>query len=148
MEWQRFEKPDYGYTIDLPRRWIEQPPDLKNSPLETARFVDPEDRRHSVSVFRSMPAPETTAERLAERAQSALERHSWTEFTVAADTIGSEPGLRLNTVKRDAGRVMALRQYFVARGDVGLILAANTVAAEEDDALLTEISERFGVLLD
>lgn len=143
MEWQRFEKLEYGYTIDLPARWVEQPPDLKNSPLETARFADPQDRRHSVIVFRSMPIPGSTARDLAERAQSSLERHGWLELTLIDARVGAENGVRLDAVKRDAGRVMALREYFIAHDPVGLILATNTTAFDEDEPLISAIAERF-----
>ena len=44
MEWQRIEKPEFGYAAHVPRGWDEHPPNLKNSPFETARFVDPTDR--------------------------------------------------------------------------------------------------------
>lgn len=148
MEWQRIEKPEYGYAIGLPVGWTEQPPDLRNSPLETARFVDPEDRRHSLIVFRSMPALGTTARRLADGTQRVLELKGWLDLSVTEATFGGATGIRLDAVKRDAGREMAIRQYFVAVGEVGLILASNTIAPDEDDALLTEISVRFEILVD
>src|SRR5437764_6559830 len=46
VQWQRIEKTDFGYAISVPAGWTERPPDLKNSPLETARFGEETDRRH------------------------------------------------------------------------------------------------------
>jgi hypothetical protein len=45
VQWQRVEKPDFGYAAHVPPDWEEYPPNLKNSPFETARFADPADRR-------------------------------------------------------------------------------------------------------
>ena len=47
MQWQRVEKEQFGYAVHVPPGWVEREVDLHNSPWETARFVDPADRRHS-----------------------------------------------------------------------------------------------------
>jgi hypothetical protein len=57
VQWQRIEKPDFGYAVHVPDGWDERPPDLKNSPWETARFTQPADRRHSLIVFRGPTRP-------------------------------------------------------------------------------------------
>ena len=57
MQRQRIEKLSFGYAVYFPAGWEEYPPDLKSSPVETARFDDTADRRHSLIVFRGMPHP-------------------------------------------------------------------------------------------
>src|SRR5690348_17543952 len=73
MNWQRVEKTTYGFAIFVPEGWVEREVDLRNSPWETARFVDPADRRHSVIVFRNPVGPRSTAAEVALRARAALE---------------------------------------------------------------------------
>ncbi|WP_345367114.1 hypothetical protein [Actinoallomurus liliacearum] len=52
VQWQRIEKPDFGYVVHVPHDWQEREPNLANSPWETARFVDPQDRRHVLPGMR------------------------------------------------------------------------------------------------
>ncbi|GLY71651.1 hypothetical protein Atai01_82700 [Amycolatopsis taiwanensis] len=35
IEWQRVEKPDFGYAVRIPSGWEVRPPNLKDSPWET-----------------------------------------------------------------------------------------------------------------
>lgn len=146
IQWQRVEKPDFGYAAHVPHDWQEYPPDLKNSPFETARFADPADRRHSVIVFRLMPRPGLSAAERAERVQASLAAAGFGDFEISEAEVAGRPGTQLDCVKRDAGRIWAVRQYFADRDDSHFVLGCGSSVPEEDDALFAQMAERFEVL--
>jgi hypothetical protein len=146
VQWQRVEKPDFGYAAQVPHDWEEYPPKLKNSPFETARFADPADRRHSVIVFRGMPRPGLSAAERAERVQASLEAAGFGDFEITEAEVAGQPGARLDCVKCDAGRTWAVREYFVGRDDSHFVLGCGSSVPDEDDALFTQIAERFEFL--
>lgn len=146
MQWQRIEKPGFGYAVHVPQGWDEHPPDLKNSPLETARFTDPADRRHGLIVFRGMPQSGQTAAQIAERTQGPLEATGFGEFQITEAQVAGRPGARLDCAKHDAGRIWALREYFVIRDDIRFVLGCGSSVPEEDDSLFTAMAERFEIL--
>ena len=146
VQWQRIEKTDFGYAISVPEGWTERPPDLKNSPLETARFGEETDRRHGVTVFRGPVRPGRTAAEIAELARPSLEHAGFVDFVVTDAEIGGRPGARLDCARHDAGRVWAVQEYFVTDGRVSFCLGCGTSMPDEDAALFAEIVARFEVL--
>jgi hypothetical protein len=146
VQWQRVEKPDFGYAAHVPHGWEEYPPNLKNSPFETARFADPGDRRHSVIVFRHMPGPDLSAAEHAERVQASLEAAGFGDFEITEAEVAGQPGARLDCAKHDAGRTWAVREYFAGRDDAYFVLGCGSAVPDEDDALFTQIAERFEIL--
>ncbi|HEX6470851.1 MAG TPA: hypothetical protein VF069_17250 [Streptosporangiaceae bacterium] len=147
MRWQRIEKTEFGYAVHVPEGWQERQPDLKNSPWETARFVDPADRRHSVIVFRgmAMPGPLRAVE-VAERVRTSLEGAGFGDFAISETSVGGRPGARIECAKHDAGRIWAVRQYVVVHEGVRFVLGCGTSVPEEDDPLFTVMSERLEIL--
>jgi hypothetical protein len=147
MSWQRMEKTDFGYAVSVPDGWVEREVDLKNSPWETARFVEPSDRRHSVIVFRNPVGPQRAAIDVAERARTALTATGFGELEIVGAEWAGASGQRLDGVKRDAGRVWAVREYFLVTADgIGFCLGFGSAVPEEDDALFTEMARTFEVL--
>jgi hypothetical protein len=146
MQWQRVEKPEYGYAVHIPAGWEEREPNLKNSPFETARYVEPGDRRHMVGVFKPFHRAGRTAAEMADGARSALEQSGYLEFTVAEATLGGVPAVRLECVRRDAGRVWAVREVFAVQGETELCLGFGTAVPDEDDPLFEAIAGRFEIL--
>jgi hypothetical protein len=145
-QWRRIEKAEYGYAVHIPERWSERPPVLKNSPAETARFVDAADRRHSATVFRGMPRPGRMVMEVAEQVQAVLEGEGYRDFLLAEAQVGGLPGARLDCAKYDAGRVWAVREYFLVHGDIRFVLACGSAVPEEDDELFEAMADRFEVL--
>ncbi|WP_226900626.1 hypothetical protein [Nonomuraea phyllanthi] len=146
MQWQRIEKPDFGYAVHVPQGWDESLPDMKISPWETARFGDPADRRHNFTVYRAPTPPIWTASETAERVQARLKATGFGEFQITSAEIDGRAGTRLDGVKRDAGRTWAIRQYFVVAHDVCFTLGFGSFMPEEDDWLFTAMAERFEIL--
>jgi hypothetical protein len=146
MEWQRIEKDQYGYAIHVPQDWTEREPDLKNSPWETARFGNPADRRHALIVFRRLTSPGLSTADVAERALTSLESAGFADFRITETRVADRPGVRLDCAKHDAGRVWAVREYFVGHGDVHFCLGCGSSVPEEDEPLFDAMAERFEVL--
>jgi hypothetical protein len=147
MPWQRIEKTDFGYAVTVPEGWVEREPDLTNSPLETARYVDPSDRRHSVIVFRNpFGGPQRVAADMASRAETALTASGFAELEITDAEWAGRPGVRLDCVKRDAGRVWAVREYFLVVDGIGFCLGLGSAAPDEDDPLFAEMARTFEIL--
>lgn len=144
--WQRIEKPDFGYAVHVPQDWDERPPDLKNSPWETARFTEPADRRHSVIVFRSPMRRPREATEIAEGARSVLEGIGFTGFQITGAPVAGREGVLLECARHDAGRPWAVREYFVVEDGVSFCLGCGSAVPEDDDLLFTAMAERFEIL--
>jgi hypothetical protein len=145
MQWQRTEKSTFGYTIQVPAGWVEREADLRNSPWETARFVDPADRRHSVIVFRNPIGPRLGAIEMARRAQTALAASGFVDFEIAEAEWGAGVGARLDCAKHDTGRIWAVREYFAVTDGVGFCLGFGSAVPEEDEQLLIEMAGTFEI---
>ena len=145
MQWQRIEKSDFGYAVHIPDGWDERPPNLKNSPWETARFSQPDDRRHSLVVFRGPTRPGSDAAKVATGAATALGNSGFADFGTTEVEISGRAGVRLDCARHDAGRVWAVREYFVVEDGVYFCLGCGSAVPEEDEALFTEMAERFEI---
>lgn len=146
MQWQRVEKPTFGYAVSVPEGWEERTPDLRNSPWETARFADPADRRHSIIVFRNPIGPGLTAADMAARAQSPLTASGFGDFEILDARLGDRPAVRLDCARQDAGRVWAVREYFVVRDGVGFCLGCGSSMPEDDEAVFAAMAQSFEIL--
>lgn len=146
MPWQRMEKSTYGYAIQVPQGWVEREADLRNSPWETARFVDPADRRHSVIVFRNPVGPRIAAIDMARRAQTALVASGFGELEITEAEWGGGAGARLDCAKQDTGRVWTVREYFAVTDGVGFCLGFGSAVPEEDEHLIAEMARTFEIL--
>ncbi|WP_433444666.1 hypothetical protein [Nonomuraea sp. CA-141351] len=147
VQWQRFVKPEFGYAIHVPQGWDERPPNLKNSPWETARYGDRSDRRHSIIVFRpAFHRPQMTATEAAEMARHSLEAAGFSEFALTEAEVAGITGARLTFAKHDAGRIWAVSEYFVVHDDVRFVLGCGSAIPEEDESLFTAIARQFEIL--
>ncbi|MEV0403254.1 hypothetical protein [Actinoallomurus sp. NPDC050550] len=146
VHWQRVEKSDFGYAVHVPQSWEEREPNLKNSPWETARFVDPDDRRHSLIVFRQPVRPGRSATEIAEGARQSLAGVGFVDFEISDVTVAGRAGARLNCARHDAGRTWAVREYFVVRDGVAFCLGCGSSVPGEDDPLFGVLAERLELL--
>jgi hypothetical protein len=146
MPWQRVEKTEFGYAVQIPDGWTVREPDLRNSPWATAHFGNPADRRHSVIVFRVPTGPGRTAAEVAERAQAGLDRSGFVDFTTADAEFGGRPAIRLECARHDAGRTWAVREFFVVHEQVSFCLGCGSSVPEEDEPLFTEMARTFEFL--
>ncbi|MCO5997587.1 hypothetical protein [Actinoallomurus rhizosphaericola] len=146
VEWQRIEKPDFGYAVQVPRDWQEREPNLRNSPWETARFVDPRDRRHSLIVFRQPTRPGRSAAEIAEGVRHSLAQLRFADFAVSEVTVAGRAGTRLDCVRHDAGRSWHVSEYFVVEDAVTFCLGCGSTVPDEDEALFAAMAERLELL--
>jgi hypothetical protein len=143
VQWQRIEKPDFGYAVQVPADWDERPPNLKNSPWETARFGQRGDRRRGLIVFRSPNRLVREAHEIAENARFSLENAGFADFQITDARLAGRDGALLECAMHDAGRVWAVREYFVVLEDIHFCLGLGSSVPEEDAALFAELAERF-----
>lgn len=144
--WRRIERADYGYAIYTPEEWDEFPPNLRNSPWETARYGEAADRRRLVIVFRNPQMPGLDAHEVAEAVRESLEATRYGNFSLQDAILGDMPAARLDFDRRDAGRIWAVRQYIVALDAVYFNFGTGTSTPEDDSALFDAMAERFEVL--
>ena len=145
--WHRIEKPDFGYAISIPEEWIETPPDLRNSPWETARFGSPEDRRHDVVVFRQPVISGQTAADIVANAKSHLESYGFGSFHVEKVTVASREGWRLDFATTDAGRRWSSQQYYVTDGDACFCFGYGSTAPDEIREIIDAMLASFAILI-
>ena len=146
MQWQRVEKSNFGYAVQVPQGWVEREVDLRNSPWETARFVDPSDRRHSVIVFRNPVGPQRAALDMAERAQTSLAANGFADLAITETEWAGRPGVRLDCAKHDVGRVWSVTEYFAVNDGIGFCLGCGSAAPADDEPLFTEMARTFEIL--
>jgi hypothetical protein len=146
VTWQRIGKPDFGYAVQVPADWDERPPDLGNSPWETARFGRPADHRHIMIVFRTPNPRGRGAEEIASEVRPVLEGSGFTDFRIGAALVGGRAAGLLECARHDAGRIWAVREYFVVQDDVRFCLALGSSVPEEAAPVFAEIVERFELL--
>lgn len=147
-EWERHDVAESGYAISLPAGWLRRPPDLRSSPAETARFVDPVDRRHGVTVFRHPVRPGRTPAEVAEGARTPLEAARYEDVRITAATVGRLPAARLDCCREDGGQRWSVVELFVVlqQEAAAVCLAFSSTALDEDEQLLSEVSARFELL--
>lgn len=140
------ERPEQGFAIKLPDGWVEEAPDLNTNPWEVARFVEPGDRRHTVSVTRRV-APSLTSNDLAEEGKALLGGLGFGDFRLSDVPIAGREALRMDCEQRDGDRVWMVRCYFTKSDGVHLILFLETAAPEQDAALLEQVAADFRPLV-
>lgn len=129
-----------------PGAGVEREPDLRNSAWETARFVEPADRRHSVIVFRGLPGPGRDATHMIERAETSLAANGFGAWRSATPSwAAGRPGKRPDCEKRDTGRVWAVRNYFVVDNGIGFCLGCGSSMPEEDETLFAAMARSFEI---
>jgi hypothetical protein len=60
--------------------------------------------------------------------------------------VGGRPGARLDCSRHDAGRVWAVREYFVVRDTVAFCVGCGTAVPDEDDPLFARLVEGFELI--
>lgn len=97
-------------------------------------------------MFRGPHRPGWTATDVAESARNSLESLGFGEFQLADAEIAGRPGARLDCTRHDAGRIWAVREYFVISGTARFALGCGSSVPDEDDALFAAMADRFEVL--
>lgn len=146
--WRRIEKAEYGYVIRVPGDWEERPPDLRHHPFETARFVQPDDRRHLARVVRRPLNLGGGLIEMIEAARLGREALRFAEFSQCEIVVAGRPGVQVDSVLRDVGRLLAVREHFVGQGDIGFCLDVGTSVPDEDAELLSALAQGFELLAD
>jgi hypothetical protein len=118
---KRHRSADWGFAIDIPRRWNAFPAVPTNSPYEVIRFASREDGEHLLIVFRAPYDPNVTLEEYLDRLEPRLAQSGFGNFTAG---IGSVPTLDFDK-QRDDG-TWSVRHYFILAGTLAYTLGFGT----------------------
>ena len=148
---RRVEKPDLGFALHIPEQWLEEPPNLRNSPWEAFRAFGPRQRlgggRSGCIVFRNPPQPAADAYTIARNVQPVLERDGFTSFTLHDAAVADRPGARLDFARPlPDGGVWAVRHYFVVVAGIPFCVSFGTTGPIADAPLLDALIEHFELL--
>ena len=145
---RRVEKPEYGFSIEVPEDWPEEPPDLNNSQYEVARFryYDADARRLTL-VSRPTDDAEPQVWTAANAVRGRRQRTGFMHFSLAECEWGGGDGVRIDCDKpsdRPRG-VWTIREYLAVANGVVYILGMGTSQPIDDGPLFDEIATRFEV---
>lgn len=146
---RRVERPEHGFTIEVPQDWPDEPPDLSNSPSEVARFrLHDGDAWHLVLVFRRTDDTEPQVWLAANAARGRLKRSGFTHMNLAECEWGGGDGVRIDCQREFAGPggLWTVREYFAVASGVVYVLGVGTNRPLDDGPLFDEIASRFELL--
>jgi len=148
---RRIEKPEYGFALEVPVEWVDEPPDLKNSPWEAARaFASyPDGARRGFIVFRNPAGPGADPEAAARGAQNFLSRNGFSNFALSDAVIAGRPAVRLDFDRPSvAPRVWAVRHYFLVVENRTFCVSFGTSEPSEDGPLVERLAASFELIGD
>jgi hypothetical protein len=148
-ELRRVEKPELGFSIELPEDWREEPPDLTNSPYEVARFRgNVGDARRLTLVFRPTDDAKPQVWTTANAVRGRLTSIGFSHMSLSECQWGGGDGVRIDCDRPVRGRdgIWTVREYLAVASDVPYILGMGTNQHLEDGPLFDEIASRFNVL--
>lgn len=143
---RRVEKPQYGFAVQLPEDWAEEPADPFNSEWEVARFrlSGPSGSVRNCLVFRSPEKPDADPRDAARRAETSLGQAGFGNFRHVHIKLGGLPAARLDFDRPwPNDRIWSCRHHFVVAAGHLFCLSFGTTAIEEDAPLLDELTARF-----
>jgi hypothetical protein len=146
---RRVEKPEHGFSIELPGTWSEEPPDLDNSQYEVARFRGNEgDARRLTLVFRPTDEAEPQVWTTANAVRGRLTGSGFSHMCLSECQWGGGDGVRIDCDRPYRGRdgVWTVREYVAVASDVVYILGMGTNQPLEDGPVFDEMAGRFEVL--
>jgi len=112
----RYQSPQWGFSLDIPKRWNAFPAVPTNSPQEVIRFASHENGIHLLIVFRAPYDPKEDPKSFSDRIQQVLAKNGFANFVTAETTIDGKRVLTLDfsrTMKDGSGRTWYCRHYFV-----------------------------------
>jgi hypothetical protein len=101
--------------------------------------------RPTFIVFRGPTKPGREPDELADAVRTSLGNSGFTDFESTGVQVAGRLGARLDCARHDAGRVWAVREYFVVEDGVFFCLGCGSAVPEEDEALFTAMAERFEI---
>lgn len=146
---RRVEKPEHGFSIDVPQDWPEEEPDLNNSPYEVARFrLNHDDVRHIALVFCPTDNAEPQVWLVANAVRGRLKRSGFTDMSLAECQWGGGDGVRIDCQREYAGpsSLWTVREYLAVTCGLVYILGVGTNQPVEDGRLFDEMASRFELL--
>jgi hypothetical protein len=146
---RRVEKPEHGFSIEVPQDWPEEPPDLSNRPYEVNRFrLHDGDAWHLALVFRRTDHAEPQVWLAANAARGRLKRSGFAHMSLAECEWGGGDGVRIDCQREFAGPggLWTVREYLAVAGGVVYVLGVGSNQPLDDGPLFDEIARRFALI--
>jgi hypothetical protein len=137
---KRYRSADWGFAIDIPKRWNVFPAVPTNSPYEVIRFASKEEGDHLLIVFRAPYDPKVALEDYLDGLIQPLGKAGFGNFTAG---IGSVPTLDFD--KPRDGDIWSVRQYFVLAGTLAYTLGFGTNRRAEMIELFDRMATSFAI---
>ena len=141
---KHYKNKQWGFSLDIPKRWNAFPAMLSNSPYEVIRFASHEAGYHILIVFRVPCDPEETPQSHAKRTQASLETQAFSNFVYGTATIASRPVVTLDSEQPNGDRSMSCRHYFLIDGSaIAYALAFGSTGWGAMNGLFERMAQSF-----
>jgi beta-lactamase regulating signal transducer with metallopeptidase domain len=97
-EMKHYQSAEWGFAVDIPKRWNAFPPVSSNSPTEVMRFISYDNGANALIVFRNPNSPNGTPTAILSGVQAALTKKGFAHFATGETTIG---GRKVMTIDAD-----------------------------------------------
>ena len=143
------EKPQYGFTLQLPADWREDAPDPFNSPWEVARFSAAGSHVRNCLVFRNPERPNAALETIVRDTEAHLTRTGFGHFRHLPMQLAGQPAARMDFERTTPdGGTWSVRHHFVLAAGHRFCLSFGTTGIDEDAGLLDVLASRFELIGD
>jgi hypothetical protein len=140
---RRFQSREWGFALDVPRRWNAFPANLANSPDEVIRFASGEHGHHLLIVFRSPNDPAVSPDERFASIRQVLKQAGFSNFVSGETRIGSKVVRTLDFDKSANGRVWSCRHYLITDGTLVYILGFGTTDRKAMFDLFDRMAKSF-----
>ena len=159
-EMKHYKSSEWGFALDIPRRWNSFPPVPTNNPYEVIRFASREDGIHAIIIFREPYDPKQTLKQHSDQIKRILTSKGFGNFVTAETKIKSRAALILDfdRAHEEANlpiilvgeryvlrpeRRWSCRHYFIARGTLAYTLGFGTTNKAGMFKLFDRIAKSF-----
>jgi beta-lactamase regulating signal transducer with metallopeptidase domain len=140
---KRYRSSQWGFALDVPKRWNAFPANLANSPNEVVRFASGENGTHLMIVFRSPNDPVVSPEERSKRVQQILAKAGFSNFVSGETRIGSKVVRTLDFDISRNGQVWSCRHYFITDGTLVYVLGFGTTNRKEAFGVFDQMAKSF-----
>lgn len=113
---KHYKSKQWGFSLDVPRRWNAFPAVPSHSPYEVIRFASHEAGHHLIIISRAPHDPGKTPQEHVQNAQTFLERQGFSNFVYGTAVIASRPAQMLDCDRTVGDGPWSCRNYFLFNG--------------------------------
>jgi hypothetical protein len=143
-----YESPEWGFSLQLPKRWNAFPPVSTNSRYEVIRFASQEDGVHLLIIFRRPRDPKKTLQKYVEYTREELTKLGFGNFRFTETVLRSKPAAMLDFDKTQGDGIWSCREYFVDEGTLSYALGFGTDQGSKIFDFYDRIAKTFEIVVD